>query len=130
LDQPGVTIRPLREMTGRALFNEVFLDDAVVDDTDLIGGLNNGWAVANTTLLFERTSIGAGGGVGGFVAPGTKGGFLPMRAGDAVKMPPPEESRGLVVSELVALAREYDRSRDPNLRQKLARVISLSRIGE
>ena len=55
LDQPGVTIRPLREMTGRALFNEVFFDDAIVDDADLIGGLNSGWAVANTTLLFERT---------------------------------------------------------------------------
>ena len=76
LDQPGVTIRPLREMTGRALFNEVFFDDAIVDDADLIGGVNNGWAVANTTLLFERTGIGAGGGGGGFPPPGTKGGFL------------------------------------------------------
>ena len=67
-------------MTGRALFNEVFFDDAIVDDADLIGGVNNGWAVANTTLLFERTGIGAGGGGGGFPPPGTKGGFLGMRA--------------------------------------------------
>ena len=75
LDQPGVTIRPLREMTGRALFNEVFFDDAVVDDADLIGGLNNGWAVANTTLFFERSGIGAGSGGGGFPPPGTQGGL-------------------------------------------------------
>jgi alkylation response protein AidB-like acyl-CoA dehydrogenase len=130
LDQPGVTIRPLREMTGRALFNEVFFDDAVVDDADLIGGLNNGWAVANTTLLFERTGIGAGGGGGGFPPPGTKGGFLEMRAGDAAEVAPPEEGRGLLVSELINLARQYDRTGDPHLRQQLARVISLSRIGE
>ena len=38
LDQPGVTVRPLVEITGHALFNEVFLDDAIVDDADLIGG--------------------------------------------------------------------------------------------
>jgi len=130
LDQPGVTIRPLREMTGRALFNEVFFDDAVVDDADLIGGLNNGWAVANTTLLFERTGIGGGGGGGGFPPPGTKGGFLDLRAGDAAEMPPPEGNRGLVVSELVDLARRYDRTADPHLRQQLAQVVSLSRIGE
>ena len=82
LDQPGVTIRPLREMTGRALFNEVFFDDAVVDDADLIGGLNNGWAVANTTLFFERSGIGSGSGGGGFPPPGTKEGYLDQRAGD------------------------------------------------
>ena len=86
LDQPGVTIRPLREMTGRALFNEVFFDDAVVDDADLIGGLNNGWAVANTTLFFERSGIGAGSGGGGFPPPGTKEGYLDQRAGDVATM--------------------------------------------
>ena len=41
-------------MTGRAMFNEVFLEEAVVPDSALIGGLNNGWAVANTTLMNER----------------------------------------------------------------------------
>ena len=130
LDQPGVTIRPLREMTGRALFNEVFFDDALVDDADLIGGLNNGWAVANTTLLFERTGIGAGGGGGGFPPPGTKGGFLELRAGDAAQVPAPEGNRGLVISELLELARERGRGDDPHLRQQLAQVFSLTRIGE
>ena len=45
MTQPGVEIRPLREMTGRAMFNEVFIDNARVHDDDIIGGLNNGWAV-------------------------------------------------------------------------------------
>ena len=61
LEQPGVTIRPLREMTGQAVFNEVFLDEAVCDAADLVGGEGNGWAVTQTTLHFERTGIGAGG---------------------------------------------------------------------
>ena len=43
------------------MFNEVFLDEAVCDDADLIGGEGNGWAVTQTTLHFERTGIGAGG---------------------------------------------------------------------
>jgi alkylation response protein AidB-like acyl-CoA dehydrogenase len=61
MHQEGVDIRPLREMTGRALFNEVFLSDARVRDDATIGGLHNGWAVANTTLMFERSGLGAGG---------------------------------------------------------------------
>ena len=59
---PGVDVRPLREMTGHALFNEVFITDARVPDAALIGGVNNGWAVANTTLMNERAGLGAGGG--------------------------------------------------------------------
>ena len=73
-----MTIRPLREMTGDALFNEVFFDDAVVADADLIGGLSNGWAVTQTTLHFERIGIGAGGTMRGFPPPGPKGGFLEL----------------------------------------------------
>ena len=61
MTQPGVEIRPLREMTGRAMFNEVFIDNARVHDDDMIGGLNNGWAVANTTLMAERAGLGTGG---------------------------------------------------------------------
>ena len=78
LDQPGVTIRPLREITGHAMFNEVFLDDAVVDHANLIGGENNGWAITNTTLMFERMGIGAGGTMTSFPPAGPKGGFLDL----------------------------------------------------
>jgi alkylation response protein AidB-like acyl-CoA dehydrogenase len=82
--QTGVEIRPLREMTGRAQFNEVFMTDARVGNTALIGGENNGWAVANTTLSNERAGLGSGGGAGagGSVLPGTVGGRLDLRAGD------------------------------------------------
>ncbi|MGH9098101.1 MAG: acyl-CoA dehydrogenase family protein, partial [Acidimicrobiales bacterium] len=82
--QPGVEIRPLKEMTGRALFNEVFMTDARVANDSLIGGENNGWAVANTTLANERAGLGSGGGsgAGGAVLPGTVGGGLDRRAGD------------------------------------------------
>ena len=62
MHQPGVEVRPLREMTGHALFNEVFMTDARVLDDAVIGELNHGWAVANTTLMNERSGLGAGGG--------------------------------------------------------------------
>jgi alkylation response protein AidB-like acyl-CoA dehydrogenase len=86
--QDGVDVRPLREMTGHALFNEVFLTDARVADSALIGGVNNGWAAANTTLMNERAGLGSGGGNaagGGGASPGTVLGALDRRAGDYVE---------------------------------------------
>jgi len=58
LSAAGVTVRPLREITGAALFNEVFLDDVFVPDGDVVGEVNGGWAVARATLGNERVSIG------------------------------------------------------------------------
>ena len=55
--QDGVEIRPLIEMTGNAMFNEVFMDDTRVPHDHVIGDLNNGWRVGNTTLMFERGSL-------------------------------------------------------------------------
>ena len=57
---PGIDIRPLRELTGMAMFNEVFLVDVFVPDDCLIGSPTNGWACARTTLANERVSMGAG----------------------------------------------------------------------
>jgi 3-oxochol-4-en-24-oyl-CoA dehydrogenase len=60
LHAPGVTIRPRREATGDAMFNEVFFDDVFVPDADVIGEVNGGWNVARATLGNERVTIGGG----------------------------------------------------------------------
>jgi 3-oxochol-4-en-24-oyl-CoA dehydrogenase len=60
LKAPGVQVRPLREITGEALFNEVFFNDVFVPDADVVGEVNDGWRVARTTLGNERVSIGGG----------------------------------------------------------------------
>lgn len=59
---PGVTVKPLREITGDALFNEVFFDDVFVPDADVVGEEGRGWLVARATLGNERVSIGGGSG--------------------------------------------------------------------
>jgi len=62
---PGVTVRPLREMTGKALFNEVFLDDVLVPDGDRVGEVGQGWSVALTVLMNERFTVAGDGSVYG-----------------------------------------------------------------
>jgi 3-oxochol-4-en-24-oyl-CoA dehydrogenase len=57
---PGIDIRPLREITGRTMFNEVFLDDVFVPDDCLLGGPGEGWRIAMSTLSAERVAIGTG----------------------------------------------------------------------
>src|SRR4029450_5403528 len=65
---PGVEVRPLRQMTGGASFNEVFFTDVRVPDDHRLGDVNQGWTVALTTLMNEGAAIGAGGaGVSGMV---------------------------------------------------------------
>jgi alkylation response protein AidB-like acyl-CoA dehydrogenase len=134
MHQPGIEVRPLREMTGRALFNEVFITDARVPADAVIGGLDNGWAVANTTLAFERAGLGAGGGseAGGAATPGTVAGDLERRAGDVVRQAGRRRAQGglLLSSEqtLLELARANGKVADPTVRQDLARLHILNRI--
>ncbi|GAA4227402.1 acyl-CoA dehydrogenase [Actinomadura meridiana] len=61
---PGVEVRPLREMTGDALFNEVFLDGVFVPDDRVVGEVNEGWQVARYTLSNERVTLSSGGQLG------------------------------------------------------------------
>jgi alkylation response protein AidB-like acyl-CoA dehydrogenase len=60
MDAEGVTIRPLRQISGEPEFNEVFFDDVRLDPGSEVGAVNGGWGVALTTLMFERLTIGAG----------------------------------------------------------------------
>ena len=136
MDQPGVEVRPLREMTGRAMFNEVFIDEARVPVANLIGGLNNGWAVANTTLMVERASLGSGGGGGGGLGsalPGPVAGQLGRRVGDFVAVRGGAAS-GVAgagsVKQFGALARQLGLIDDPTIRQGLAELYTLGEVGK
>ena len=110
LRQAGVVVRPLRHMGGETEFNEVFLDGAVVPDSDRVGAVGDGWKVAGATLSGERQMV-AGSGSGGVDRIGGSG-----------------------AGHLVDLAREADRAgrpggaRDPRRRQELARLVSEERI--
>jgi alkylation response protein AidB-like acyl-CoA dehydrogenase len=95
LDTPGVTVRPIRQMTGGSSFNEVFFDDVRVPDRLRLGAVGEGWRVALTTLGFERMSSGGGGGGGG------------MRVGGTWQ-------------QVVALAQHLERTGDPLVRQMLS----------
>lgn len=59
---PGVTVRPLRQMSGQSQFNEVYFDDVIIPDSERLGDVNDGWRVALTTLMNERVAVGGGGG--------------------------------------------------------------------
>jgi alkylation response protein AidB-like acyl-CoA dehydrogenase len=136
MHQDGMDVRPLREMTGRALFNEVFISDARTGNDTLIGGLNNGWAVANSTLAFERAGLGAGGGsaAGSTAIPGQVAGQLGLRAGDftgGARRGSGGGAGGMFGSAermLIGLARENDTITDPTVRQDLVRLHTLNEI--
>jgi alkylation response protein AidB-like acyl-CoA dehydrogenase len=132
MDQPGVSVRPLREMTGRALFNEVFIDEARAGDMNVIGGLDNGWAVANTTLMVERASLGSAGRQPASAVPGAKGKALERPAGYFASKPPSEGGVPGLGSDLwwrfVELAGKNGRISDPVLRDDLMRLFSLIEI--
>ena len=100
---PGVEIRPLRQMTGGASFNEVFFTELRVPDSDRLGDVNNGWNVALTTLMNERAAIGAGGGGGG-------GAGLLTRA--------------------IEMTRAFGLSGDPLVRQQLADLVVHARVAQ
>ncbi len=137
MHQEGVELRPLKEMTGHAMFNEVFLSDARVPNDAIVGDLNNGWAATNTTLQAERSSLGAGGaGTAPGATPGTIAGELERRAGDLVpasKTKPkgePSKKKDSAAKEpmLVQFARSFDKLDDPLIRQDLMKLHTLNTV--
>lgn len=136
MDQPGVDVRPLKQMTGDAQFAEVFLTDARVPASATLGDLNGGWQVAMTTLMNERIGLGAASGVGFPITPvggrrfreqldlsvrevqGRSGGGTRGAAGGGAMGAEP----------LVRLARQLGRDQDPLVRQQLAEVYTLSNL--
>ncbi len=137
MHQSGVDVRPLREMTGHALFNETFLTDAHCTRDDLIGQLNNGWAVANTTLGYERSGLGTGGSARGVsVVPGTVAGNLERRVGDFVapagerpRRAPSAGQRAQAYELFVGLAKGNGKNKDPLIRQDLVRLFAFGELG-
>lgn len=101
MKQPGVTVRPLKQITGEAHFNEVFLDGPVVPAENLLGELNSGWLVLQTALQYERSIMGGSNPGGG---------------------------RG--TQSLVAFARAQGRLDDPVLRQDIARAVGYAKLNE
>jgi alkylation response protein AidB-like acyl-CoA dehydrogenase len=96
---PGVTVKPLKQITGDDEFNEVFFDNVRVHESQVLGGVNNGWAVGLTTLMYERLALGFG---------------LQVRL-------------RIAVDGLIDLARRMEKdgriiTRDPVMRQKLAQL--------
>ncbi|MGZ4451869.1 MAG: acyl-CoA dehydrogenase family protein [Nocardioides sp.] len=94
MKDPGVTVRPLKQMSGGADFNEVFFDDVVIPDTERLGEVGDGWRVALTTLMSERFSLG---GSGTEIGPGFEAAarHIGSRIGDL-----PAERQALVRQEL------------------------------
>jgi alkylation response protein AidB-like acyl-CoA dehydrogenase len=129
MHQPGVDVRPLRQMNGHATFNEVFLTDARVPAANVVGDVGGGWPVALTTLAHERglatgrvfaVAFGTGEGRCAREAAAEAGEYLktyqwyPQRAGrpDLVR----------------AQATETGRDRDPSVRQQVAALHALDRV--
>jgi len=89
---PGVTVRPLRQITGHSEFNEVFMDNVRIPKSMMVGEENRGWYIAMGTLEFERSGIGAAIG------------------------------RENAITDLIEIARELKRNEDPLIRQRLAQL--------
>ena len=128
LEQPGVDVRPLREMTGEAAFNEVFLSEARVPDANRLGGLGEGWRVAMTTLANERDPGNPGVATGGGSVIGRPDLRMTVaeyrrqqaRSADAMSL----AIGGGIAEVLDRLADDFGRRDDPLMRQRRAAIAS------
>jgi len=128
LDQPGVEVRPIRQMNGRATFNEVFLTDVVVPPGQVIGAVGEGWPLARASLAYERAEVGGAGVVrpARMAVPGRRGGMLHRSIASLTEeyrsaQRAAHVRRGVRTPDaLTGLAREVGRTEDPLVRQRLA----------
>ena len=133
MDQPGVEVRPLKQMDGGATFNEVFFTDAVVPDVQRVGAAHNGWMVAVATLAYERQGIGgrmAAGIAGG--APGERSGLLDVSVGELKERvrrgTDGQMIMGTTARDTIGLAQRLGRSSDPVTRQELVRFYAMGEV--
>jgi alkylation response protein AidB-like acyl-CoA dehydrogenase len=133
LDQPGVEVRPLRQMNHKSHFSEVFLNEARVSDADRIGDVNGGWAVAVATLGYERSGLSAHGHGAVRVDAGIPAGQLQRPVGEILEAirragKPEDESAPGSFSNLAALARELGTLMDPTIRDGLVKLYVHERL--
>ncbi|MEP7026004.1 MAG: acyl-CoA dehydrogenase family protein [Actinomycetota bacterium] len=140
MNQPGIEVRPLIQMTGESGFSEVFMTGARVPASAVIGEVNGGWGVALSTLGFERTGLGAGTGAGfRLSAPGgsrfreqqdvSLAEFIGAAKSNARSFG--TNSAAMVsgsVLPLITLARQLGRDHDPEVRQEIVRLHTLSSL--
>ena len=120
MKQPGVEVRPIRQATGDARFNEVFMTDARVPAGNVVGPVDDGWRVLQTALMYERMVLG---GVSARSRP-TGGATSGPRRYEATAEPtyrPPDV-------DLLDLAREQGKADDPVVRQALARLYCMRMV--
>lgn len=110
VEQEGVTVRPLVQMTGEAEFNEVFIDEARIPKDWVVGEMNGGWATAVALLAHERVQTGSAS-MSGSSTQRSKAGRSPIP-----------------VAQLIELAKAQGRLDDPLIRQELARLHSGERV--
>jgi alkylation response protein AidB-like acyl-CoA dehydrogenase len=125
MKQPGVEVRPIRQATGDARFNEVFITDARVPHANLVGPVDDGWRVLQTALMYERMVLG---GVSSRARTTSSAGAseTPMTARryeptDEPTFRPPD-------TDLTGLAREQGKNDDPLIRQELARLSAMRTV--
>jgi alkylation response protein AidB-like acyl-CoA dehydrogenase len=94
MEQDEIEVRPLRQITGEAEFNELFIEGAYIPDENVVGGVGNGWMVAITTLMNERAGLGASAALG----------------------------LSNALDELIELVKQRGREGDPLVRDKVARL--------
>ena len=121
-DQPGIEVRPLRQMSGDAKFNQVFFNEARVADADVLGPVGAGWAVNRTFLAHEKNSFNPAAHEGGPF------GKVPMdaRVGDVaeeLRKPVSSSASGRGIGKILdRLVADFDRRTDPHVRQDLVQL--------